>query len=107
MRPLDVVMTEPGPKRFDALPRAGVRDSVRPATNQRLNETFGFAVGLRPIRPRPDEAHARPRRALLEALTDIAAAVVREDALHDDAASSKPPDGSTQEAGGGHAGLVR
>ena len=106
MRPLGVVMTQPRPERLAASPRAGVGHRVRPLPQQRLDEAFGFAVGLWSVRARARQSNPGAGGTPLKAMTAIRAAVVGEHALHDDPPSSKPLERPTQKAAGGGARLI-
>src|SRR5262245_57771486 len=92
MRALEVVMLQPGAERARAAPRAWIGHGVRPAPDLRLDEAFRFAIGLRPVRTRARQADVTPRRHRLKPATDIAAAVVGDDARDDHTASGKPAD---------------
>src|SRR6476620_7012331 len=107
MRPLKVVVTQPGTQRLGASPGARIGDGVSPVTKQGLDETLGFAVRLWSIGACPTHSDTAAARTLLKPSADVTAAVIGEHALHDDAASSKPVDGATQEGRGRGAGLIR
>ena len=106
MWPLEIVVAQPGAERPSAPPRAGIRDGIRPAPNERLDEALGFAVGLGPIRAGARQADAGPRGTLLKDATDKKPAVIGEHALDDDAAARKPADGPREERGRGRPVLI-
>src|SRR5690242_16566319 len=85
-----IVVAQPGPQRSGALGRGWIADGIRPFAQQRLNEAFGFAVGLWSIGARPQRPRAEGRDDVLEAWTEIAGPVVRHHAFDPHAAPSKP-----------------
>jgi hypothetical protein len=106
VRPLDVVVPEPGAKGEGATPRVGIRHGIRPPANQGLNESFGLPVGLRMARSATDQPDACAVRDLREDRRHVGAAIVRQDPFDDHASTSKPADGPAQEGGGRPAALI-
>src|SRR5687768_9023026 len=107
MRPLEVVMPQPRPEGAGTSPRAGIGHGIRPASNQGLNKALGLAVGLWAIGPRARQPHARAGGTLLKAAAHIRAAVIGQDPLHDDAATSEPLNGASEKPGRRRARLLR
>src|SRR5215510_2200804 len=106
MGTLAVVVAQPGSERTCAPPRARVGASVRPAANERLDEAFCFAVGLRPVRTRAGKSHAATIGGPPKSPTDVAAAVVRQHTGDGNPAPSKPAHRAAEEAGGRRARLI-
>ena len=90
MRSLTVVETDPRLQRRRSPARAGVRPSVRPFAQQRLNESFGFAIRPGRIGPRPDVPQTTPREDGGEGVREIAHAVVTHDPPDADPEVGKP-----------------
>ena len=107
MRPLEIVVPQPRAQRLRPTPGAGIRDGVRPATKERLDEPFGFAVGLRTVGARPDQPHLCATGGCEEAATDVTAAVVGQDTLDDYSPPRKPGNGAAQEGRSRGARLLR
>src|SRR5262249_7212384 len=104
---LDVVVPKPGTQRTRAAPRARIGDGISPAANQRLDEAFSFAVRLGSVWTRPGETHTTAGGRDPKSSTDAAAPVSLQATGHNNPASSKPPDGPSEEASRCGAGLVR
>jgi len=106
VRPLEIVVTQPGTQRLRTAPRAGIGHGIGPVPNQRLNEALRLTVSLRPIRARACQPHAGARRALVKAATQRRPAVIGQHPMEDDPAAGKPADGTAKKGGRRRTGLV-
>ena len=76
-----------------------VRAAIGPASQERLDEAFGLAVGARAIGPGSQMTQAKPFAGRGEAVGDVAGCVVGHDAGDGDAVVGLPEDQSSKEAG--------
>jgi len=107
MRSPDVVGANPRAERLRAARRARVGTRIRPFADQGLDEAFGLAIGLGPVRPGAFQTELMAGRDRLKALTPIVAAVVRQHTQEPHTAASKPGDGTIEEARRRGTGLIR
>ena len=72
-------------------------ECVRPLSDERLDETLGFTVGLRPVGPCSSVLDSEGAARFGEDLRHVAGAVVSEDLFRFDPTGSKPSCSSSNE----------
>src|SRR5262244_1892717 len=106
MRPMPVVVMEPGGELKRALPGVMVSTSVSPLAQGSLNEALRLAIGARSEGFGEEVTDVVCLAEAAEGTGFIAGAVVGEEAANAKAKTSKESEGSLQESGCGRAFLV-
>src|SRR5207248_4976683 len=106
MGSLGIVVLEPGTQGPGSPPRAAVRADVGPLAQQRLDEAFGLAVGLRSIGPRTEVPGVMPATGIAKAVGHVRRAVVGHHAFDADPALRKPVDRPPEETDRGRRVLI-
>jgi len=101
-----IVVGQEAWERSAAFERRRVRHRIGPFPQERLDESFRFAVGARRIGARPPMADVQPFASRAKAARDVAAAVVAQDPAHADPARPKPADRARQEGPARRAELI-
>src|SRR5215218_2431779 len=101
-----VVVVDPGTQCECAVVARLVADGVSPVAQQGLDESFGLAVGARPIGAGADLPDVKAGTGRGEGLGEIAGAVVGHDAFDAHAALGEPSHGALEEACAGVAAFV-
>jgi len=104
---MPIVVVQPAGKRRRPVGRGDIRDGVGPLAEQGLDEALGLAIGAGRVGTREALGEAAGAAQGGQAVGPIGRPVVREDALHDNAASSEPGEGAPQKAGDGDGPLIR
>ena len=86
--------------------RGRIREAVSPLTKERLDHSFGFAVGARSVGTSADVFDAERTARGGEEGRSISVAIVGEQSSNDDAALGEPSHGSTKECDCGPLSLV-
>src|SRR6266699_4065841 len=87
---LMVVEVQIGAERRGATSRGPIWRAIRPLAEQGLNEALGFAIGLRPVRPREAVTHGPPATHRAKGVRAIRHRIVGEQADDPYTAPTKP-----------------
>jgi hypothetical protein len=106
MRPPVIVVGEEFGESESALERGGIGALVGPATEECLDEAFGFSVGARAVGAGAQVAQSEPFAGGGKAAGDVARAVVGHDAGDCDAVAGVPGDEASKEGGSGWGSFI-